>query len=96
MTKCRKNDDVPHSSTQDANLSPPPALTNRPLSPEMKARGVERERGRQREREADGAEAWEEGEEGEEGEGGEDFAALLADLVQSLWCSNWIPIQAFA
>lgn len=41
-----KNDDVPHSSIQDTNLLPLPAL---PLSPEMKAGGGtenEREGGR--------------------------------------------------
>lgn len=80
---------MPHSSIQDANLSLLPALTNKPLSPEMKARGA---REGEREGEADGAEACEEGveEEGVRKRGREenDFAALLADLVQSLWRSD--------
>lgn len=77
-------DDMPHSSIQNGNLSLLRALTNRPLSPEMKARG---ERARSR---------WGRGMRGGGKREESDFAALLADLVQSLWCSDWIPIQAFS
>lgn len=48
ISYAEKSDDVPHFSIQDASLSLLPALTNRPLSPEMKAK---------EERGADGAEA---------------------------------------
>lgn len=66
---------------QDANLSPLPALTNSPLSPEMKVSG---ERKRERERGRWGRGMARRGGEKEE----HDFAALLADLVQSSWCCD--------